>query len=379
MPVPLLDLKAQYAGIKDEIRQAIDRVLERGQFILGEEVRQFETEFADFCEAKYCVGAASGTAALQLALQACGVRAGDLVITGAFTFTGTAEPIVALGAKPVFIDVDPTTFTLDLDQLESAVKQWRRQGPSKGVGEVKAVIPVHLYGHPADMEPIHAIAQRYDLKVIEDCAQAHGARYRGRRVGLLGDIGCFSFFPAKNLGACGDAGAVVTNDEKIAEQVRMLSNHGRLEKYEHIAPGYTFRLDTLQAAILRVKLSHLEAWTQARREAARRYDELLQGVGLQLPAEKPWARHVYHLYVVRHAQRDHLQAHLKSAGIGTGLHYPLPLHLQPAYRSLGYRQGDFVESERAAASCLSLPMYPELTAEAQQEVAYAIASWKPPA
>ena len=372
--IPLVDLKSQYSSIKEEIRDAIGRVLECGQFILGEEVRRFESEFAAFSGADHCVGTASGTAALQLALQACDVEAGDFVIVPAFTFTGTAEAVVALGARPVFVDIDPETFALAPQRVETAVTN--RLGRT-GEGEVKAIIPVHLYGHPADVDPINAIADKYGLKVVEDCAQAHGARYKDQPVGTLGHAGCFSFFPAKNLGAYGDAGAVTTNDPHLAAQVRMLSNHGRLEKYEHLAPGYTFRLDTLQAAIRRVKLRHLDAWTRSRRDAARRYDEFLGGSGLNLPTEKSWARHVYHLYVVQHTQRDKLQARLKELGIQTGLHYPIPLHRQPAYRSLGYREGDFPHAERAAHCCLSLPMFPELTRAVQQEVSHAIESWRP--
>ena len=265
--IPLVDLKSQYSSIKEEIRDAIGRVLECGQFILGEEVRRFESEFAAFSGADHCVDTASGTAALQLALQACDVEAGDFVIVPAFTFTGTAEAVVALGARPVFVDIDPATFALAPQRVETAVTN--RLGRT-GEGEVKAIIPVHLYGHPADVDPINAIADKYGLKVVEDCAQAHGARYKDQPVGTLGHAGCFSFFPAKNLGAYGDAGAVTTNDPHLAAQVRMLSNHGRLEKYEHLAPGYKFRLDTLQAAILRVKLRHPRCMDpiQARRSAA---------------------------------------------------------------------------------------------------------------
>jgi dTDP-4-amino-4,6-dideoxygalactose transaminase len=350
MNVPLVDLKAQYAVIKDEIDEAIDRVLTNTSFILGQEVETFERAFAEFCEAKYCVGVASGTSALQLALEASGIGPGDEVITTPHTFIATAEPITHRGARPVFVDIDPSTYNLDPAQVEAAITP-----------QVKALLPVHLYGYPADMDAIDAIASTYHLQVIEDAAQAHGARYDGLRVGNLGNATCFSFYPGKNLGAYGDAGAVVTNDLEVAEKVRLLRNHGRRAKYEHLIEGYGERIDALQAAILTVKLRHLEDWTLARRRHAAEYCELLADLEVTLPVEKENARHAYHLFVVRVAQRDSVFEALRAQGIGVGIHYPIPLHRQPAYQYLGHEKGDFPEAEKAADTVLSLPLYPEMT------------------
>ncbi len=350
MKIPLVDLKAQYTAIKEEIDEAMGRVLNNCNFILGEEVRLFEEEFAAFCRAECAVGIASGTAALHLALRACGVGAGDEVITTPLTFIATAEAISHCGARPVFVDIDPLTYNIDPPRIEAAVNE-----------KTRAILPVHLYGQPANMKPILEIAHRYKLKVIEDAAQAHGASYQGRPVGTLGDAACFSFFPGKNLGAYGDAGAVVTNDPEIADKVRLLRNHGRHDKYEHLIEGYGERLDALQAAVLRVKLRHLPDWTSARQRVARQYTELLSNLDwLITPYCQPLAQHVYHLYVVRVQRREELQHWLKSREIATGVHYPIPLHLQPAYSHLGYVKGDFPEAEQAASEILSLPMYPEL-------------------
>ena len=354
-PIPLVDLKAQHRTICDEIDAAMARVIEQTSFIMGPDVQTFEAEFAAFCGAEQCVGVSSGTAALELALRASGVGPGHEVITVAHTFIATAEAISAVGATPVFVDIDPRTYTMDPDALTAAITPATR-----------AVIPVHLYGQPADMSRIVATAKANDLLVIEDAAQAHGATWRGRRAGTLGDAACFSFYPGKNLGAYGDAGAVVTDDGALADQVRLLRNHGRKEKYLHEQRGFGERLDTLQAAILRAKLAHLDEWTAARRRLAARYSDLLRDEELILPAVHPDADPAWHLYVIRTPRRDEMLAWLREAGIGAGVHYPIPLHLQPAYADLGYRRGQLPVTERVADTCLSLPLYPEMS-DAQQE------------
>jgi dTDP-4-amino-4,6-dideoxygalactose transaminase len=359
--IPLVDLKAQYAAIKSEIDAAIQRVLSRTNFILGEEVASFEKEFAAFCQADYCVGVGSGTAALHLALLACGVGPGDEVITTPHTFIATTEAISQAGARPVFVDIGPNGYNLDPTRVEAAITP-----------KTKAILPVHLYGQPADMQSILAIAQQHKLKVIEDAAQAHGAEYRSRRVGTWGDVACFSFYPGKNLGAFGDGGAVVTNDVETADKVRLLRNHGRREKYEHLVEGYGERLDAIQAAILRAKLPHLDKWNQRRRDHAKHYCQLLLGLPIILPSELSDTRPVYHLFVVRTSRRDEIQRHLKTRGIEAGIHYPIPLHLQPAYRRLGHREGDFPHTEQVAREVLSLPMYPELSNEQITQVVKAI-------
>ncbi|MBE7554814.1 MAG: DegT/DnrJ/EryC1/StrS family aminotransferase [Anaerolineales bacterium] len=352
MSIPLVDLKAQYQTIRPEIEAAIQRVLENTNFIMGGEVTQFEQAFAHYVGVKEVVGVASGTAALQLALAACQVKPGDEVITTAHTFIATAEPISYLGAKPVFVDIDPRTYNLDANHVEAAITP-----------QTRAIIAVHLYGQPADMEPLLDIAKRHQLYMIEDAAQAHGARYHGQTCGSMGHLACFSFFPGKNLGAYGDAGAVSGNDPELMSRVRRLRNHGRISKYEHEEVGYGERLDTLQAAVLNVKLKCLEAWTEARRSRARLYNELLAGLDLVTPWEAPDVRHVYHLYVLRSSQRDALLTHLKAKGVEAGIHYPVPLHRQPAYLKLGYSDITLPKTEQAAREVLSLPMYPELTAE----------------
>lgn len=353
--IPLVDLQAQYATIHDEIDAALQRVIGKSQFIMGPDVAAFEGEFAAYCHAAHCVGVASGTAALELALRACEIGPGAEVITVAHTFIATAEAISAVGAKPVFVDIDPQTYNLDPNLLEQAITPHTR-----------AIVPVHLYGQPADMTRIMAIARAHDLVVIEDAAQAHGGTWAGRRVGTLADAACFSFYPGKNLGAYGDAGAVTTDRADIAERVGLLRNHGRRDKYVHEVRGFGERIDTLQAAILRVKLAHLDNWTAARRHLAARYDRLLADSGLNLPLVADAADPVWHLYVVRSRARDVLLAGLNRQGIGAGVHYPLPLHLQPAYADLGYERGDLPVTERVADECLSLPLYPEMT-EAQQD------------
>jgi len=364
--IPLVDLKAQNESIREELQAAMSEVIETSSFIMGPQINDFETDFAAFCGSRFAVGCSSGTSAIYLALAALGIGQGDEVITIPHTFIATVEAISLCGARPVFVDIDPETYTMDPALLEAAVTP-----------RTKAVIPVHLYGHPTDMDPVMEIARRHGLKVIEDCAQCHGAEYKGRKVGTIGDIACFSFFPAKNLGAFGDAGAVITDDEALARSVRLQRNHGREGKYEHEMVGFNERMDTLQAAILRVKLRYLARWNEARRRNAAIYNDALRGTCVGLPVERDWARHVYHLYVVRHPDRDGLQAHLKAAGVATGKHYPLPLHLQPAYSFLGYGKGDFPATEKAADEILSLPMYPELAEEQIGVVAQAVRDYRP--
>jgi len=348
--IPFVDLKTQYCAIKDEIDVAMARVFETGQFVLGDEVKAFEEEFATASGAAYGVAVSSGTAALQLALLAADVHPGDEVITVPFTFVATVAAIEYTGARPVLVDVDPASLTMDPAQLEAAITP-----------RTKAILPVHLYGQPADMDPILAIAARHGLTVIEDAAQAHVARYKGRPVGTLGELACFSFYPSKNLGAYGEGGLVLTRRADLAERLRLLRSWGERKKYEHVVPAFNARMQGFQGAILRVKLRHLEAWTELRRSHARRYNERLADSGLVLPIEQPYARHVYHLYTVRTSERAALQAALGAADIQTGLHYPTPVHLQPAYAGLGYGPGAFPVSERAANEVLSLPMFPELT------------------
>jgi dTDP-4-amino-4,6-dideoxygalactose transaminase len=332
-------------------------VLESCQFTLGYEVDAFEDEFAAYCGVPYGVGVNSGTSALHLALLAAGVGAGDEVITTPFTFVATVAAIQYAGATPIFVDIDPATYTLDPARLEAAITP-----------RTKAVAPVHLYGQPADMAPVLAVARRRGLVVIEDACQAHGAEYQGRRVGGLGDMGCFSFYPGKNLGAYGEGGMVVTRDPELARTIRMLRDWGAETKYQHVRKGFNYRLESLQAAVLRVKLRRLEAWTDARRAAAERYRTLLVGAPVEPPTERPDVRHVYHVYAVRTQARPALQAALAAGGVQTGVHYPTPVHLLPAYADLKGAPGDFPHSELAARQELSLPIYPELQVDAQQRV-----------
>ncbi|MHC2995807.1 MAG: DegT/DnrJ/EryC1/StrS family aminotransferase [Candidatus Atribacteria bacterium] len=352
--IPFVDLKAQYNSIKDEIDEAIQNVLNNTSFIMGNELKKFEVEFARFCDVKYAVGVANGSDALFLALRACGIGEGDEVITVPHTFISTSEAISNVGGKVVFVDIDPKTYTIDVSKIEEKINE-----------KTKAIIPVHLYGQPADMDPIMKLAKKHNLKIIEDAAQAHGAEYKGKKVGSIGDVACFSFYPGKNLGAYGDAGMVVTNNDEIAEKIKLLRNHGRItKKYEHEIEGYSSRLDNLQAAILRVKLRHLDIWNESRRRNAKKYNELLSSIsGIIAPYEADYAKHIYHLYVIRAEGRDELREELKSKGIATGIHYPIPLHLQPAYNYLGYKEGDFPITERCSQKILSLPMFAELTGE----------------
>jgi len=355
--IPLVDLHAQYETIKPEIDAAIQRTLDNTAFILGPEAKNFETHFAEYCKVKHAVGLDSGTAALHLALLALGVGAGDEVITTTHTFVATAEAISLTGARPVFVDIDPRTYNIDTRIIEAAITP-----------RTRAIIPVHLYGQPAELDPILAVAKKYNLRVIEDAAQAHGSDYRGRRIGSLGDMACFSFYPGKNLGAYGDAGALVTNDDELAAKVRMLRDHGRTTKYEHDITGYGYRLDGIQGAVLDVKLKHLPDWTEKRRACADYYTELLANVddSIVTPYEPAHVRAVYHLYVIRTRQRNELLQYLKERDIEAGIHYPVPLHLQPVYKNLDYAKGDFPVTEQAAQEILSLPIYPELT-HAQME------------
>ena len=347
--VPFVDLAAQYRTIAAEVEQAATRVLREADYILGREMKRFEQEFALFCETKYAVGVDSGTSAIELALRAYEIGAGHEVITAANSFIATSLAISHTGATPVLVDVDPRTYTIDVAAIERAITP-----------RTKAIIPVHLYGHPAYMDRIQQIAERHRLFVIEDACQAHGARYRGRRAGSWSHASAFSFYPGKNLGAYGDGGMVVTNEQRIAQRIEMLRNYGQQEKYHHLFRGYNRRLDTLQAAVLRVKLRYLESWNEARRRNAALYHKFLKESGVGLPSEAEDATSSWHLYVIRVGHRDALREHLASRGVSTGVHYPTPIHLQPAYHDLGHKVGDFPVSESCAGSILSLPMYAEL-------------------
>ncbi len=361
MLVRLVDLHAQYESIKPEVDDAISRVLGHTGFIMGKEVSDFEHAFAAFVGVPECVGVASGTAALLLALQACGIGGGDEVITTAHTFIATSEAISHLGARPVFVDIDPATYNIDPQRVEAAI-----------TARTRAILPVHLYGQPAAMDELSAIAQRRGLFLIEDAAQAHGAVYHGRNCGSLGHLACFSFYPGKNLGAFGDAGAVTGKDPTLIERVRKLRDHGRLSKYEHEEIGLGERLDALQAAILGAKLPYLRSWIDARRRHAASYNELLEDFPLRLPFEARNVAHAYHLYVIRTPQREALLSHLVEQGIGAGVHYPTPLHRQPAYLKQGYGDISLPKTEEAASEVLSLPLYPEMTVEQIQYVAEAV-------
>lgn len=358
--IPFLDLKAQYRTIKSEIDGAVLRVLESSQFVLGEEVEAFERDFASYCQAKYAIGVNSGTSALHLALLAAGIGPGDEVITVPFTFVATAAAVIYAGARPVFVDVEPKSLTMDVEQLEKVITK-----------NTKAILPVHLYGQAADMDPIMEIARRHDLIVIEDAAQAHGAEYKGRRVGAIGDLGCFSFYPGKNLGAYGEGGAVTTNNESFAQEVRAYRDWGQRKKYYHELKGFNYRLEGMQGAVLRVKLRYLDDWTEKRRGHAAHYNTLLSQTTVGIPQAASDRRHVYHIYAIRSPRRDLLQAHLSSSGVQTGIHYPIPVHLQKAYLDIGYSRGDFPVSEAASTEVLSLPMFSELSA-AQVEAVGAV-------
>ena len=359
--IPFVDLKAQYQSIKEEIDAAIAEVVESCQFVLGEKVGAFESAFAAHCQTRYALGVNSGTSALHLALLAAGVKPGDEVITVSYTFVASVAAIRYTGARPVLVDIDPRSCTMDPALIESVITP-----------RTKAIMPVHLYGSCADMDPILEIARRHNLVVIEDAAQAHGAEYKGKRAGSIADLACFSFYPGKNLGAYGEGGAVVTNDGAYAEVIGQLRDHGQSQKYHHDAVGYNYRMEGLQGAVLGVKLRHLDHWNAARRRLAETYRKALADNGLRMLDEMPYNRSVYHIFPVFTPQRDELVDHLKENGIATGIHYPIPVHLQSGYRDLGYKLADFPHTEQASKEELSLPMYAELTSEAVAEVSGAV-------
>jgi len=386
MQIPFLDLKTPHLELEEELVELFRDCLRKASFVGGPQVQAFEDEFAQFCETKYCVAVNSGTDALRFALIAAGIGPGDEVITVPNTFIATTEAISQCGAKPVFVDIDEQTYNMDPNKLDDYLK-FRNPHSAIRNGQPRAVLPVHLYGQPADMDSILEIADRYGLIVIEDACQAHGALYysgkdeKWEKTGSMGMAGCFSFYPGKNLGACGEGGAVTTNDEGTANRIRMLRDHGQAKKYYHEFEGYNGRLDAIQAGILRVKLKHLSEWNEMRRQKASLYNELLshnsqpvtcnpQPVnGIITPYEPSWTKAVYHLYIIRTRKRDELQKYLSENGIGTGLHYPIPLHLQKAYVDLGYDEGDFPITEKVASEILSLPMFPQITIDQQQYVA----------
>lgn len=353
MKIPFVDLKAQYQSLKKDMVPAVEGIMDSASFILGKSVENFERKFADAHQAKHGIGVGSGTDALHIILWALGVGPGDEVITVSHTFIATSEAISLTGAKPVFVDVDPVTYTMDPALIERAITK-----------KTKAILPVHLYGQPAPMEEIMAVANRHKIPVIEDCAQAHLATLNGKPVSQFGIGAGFSFYPGKNLGAYGEAGGVLTNDDALAAKIRMLRDHGSQKKYHHELVGHNYRMDGIQGAVLGVKLPHLNAWTEARRQHARTYGQQLNGIGdIVIPVEAPGRKHVYHLFVIQTKRRDELQAFLNAKEIGNGLHYPIPLHLQPAYAGLGYKRGDFPVSEQVAERGLSLPMFAEMTGE----------------
>jgi dTDP-4-amino-4,6-dideoxygalactose transaminase len=362
--VPFVDLKQQYQAIKSEISEAINRVLDNSVFVLGREVSEFEEQFAAYTGARHCIAVNSGTAAIQLAVQASEIGPGDEVIVPANSFFASAEGVSTAGATPVFIDVEHDSYNLDATRLDALI------GP-----HTKALMPVHLYGQSADLDPIFEVARSRGLLVIEDAAQAHGAKYKGKHVGALGHVGCFSFYPGKNLGAYGEGGAIVTNDDEVARRARLLRDHGSDRKYHHEMVGYNFRLEALQGAVLKVKLRYLDQWNELRRQHAAAYNQLLRGSGLLLPQEMEYAHHVYHLYVVQTDVRDELQQALAADNIQTGIHYPIPIHLQPAYVSHGHKPGDFPMTESQAQRVLSLPMFPELARTQIEAVAAAVSKF----
>ncbi len=359
--VPLVDLKAQHASIAAEVQAALERVMANTDFILGADVAEFESEFARYCGAEQCVGLDSGMSALELGMRAMGIGPGDEVITPAGSFIASSSAISFTGATPVWVDVDAKTYNIDPALIEAAITP-----------RTKAIMAVHLYGQPADMDRILEIGLKHDLPVIEDACQSHGARYKGRRTGSMGAFGAFSFYPAKNLGAYGDAGALTTNDAELAEKIRMMRNYGQRQKYDHVYLAWNRRLDTIQAAVLRVKLRHLDRWNASRRTIASLYGELLEHSGATLPYESPDVEHVYHLYVVQVDGRERVQSEMAAHGVSTGIHYPVPIHLQEAYRAAGFGSGSFPVTEAAAKRILSLPMYPELTEDGVRRVAAAL-------
>lgn len=362
MQIPAFDLTRQYKNISQELLPLLEETFSKGQFILGENVEAFEKEIARYCNVKYAVGVASGTDALLISLEALGIGEGDEVITTPFTFFATAEVISLVKARPMFVDIDSDTYNIDPDKIEDAITP-----------KTKAIIPVHLFGQMAEMDEIAYLAEKYNLFIIEDACQAIGAEYKGKKAGSIGNSGCFSFFPTKNLGGYGDGGLITTNDENLYQKARLLRVHGSIKKYFHEIIGHNSRLDEIQAVVLRVKLKYLESWIKRRREIAKIYSENLRNLDIKVPEEKPYVRHVYHQYTIRVRKRDELQNYLKLKGIGTAIYYPLPLHLQKCYENLGYKKGDFPESEKASQEVLALPMWPEMTDE---EVYYVIKTIK---
>ncbi len=361
MQIPLVDLRAQYRTIKQEVLATFEDVLEGMQLFLGPQSQAFEQEFAAYCECEEAIGVSTGTDALVLALRACGIGPGDEVVTVANTFIATVEAIALVGATPVFVDIDPDSYTLDWRQLEHVL-----------TSRARAILPVHLYGHPVEMQPLMEFARTHGLRVIEDASQAHGATYQGQRVGSFGDIGCFSLYYSKNLGAYGEAGICVTNNHDLAESIRLLRDHGSRTKYQHDILGVNARLDELQAAVLRIKLRYLEQWNAARQDHAHAYTEQLRGLVEAVPVAKSWGTHVYYVYVVRVPRRDHFRQVLEREGIATGIHYPIPIHLQPACVQYGYQPGMLPVTEEVTERIVSLPMYPELTTEQIQRVVDAV-------
>lgn len=359
--IPYFDLPAQIRGIRKDLDAAIARTLDNCSFCLGPDVAQFEKDFASYLGAKHCVGVNSGTSALHMAMLALGIGHGDEVITTPFTFVATSWAISYVGAKPVYVDIEDATMNLDPKRIERAITP-----------RTKAVLPVHLYGQPFDLDPVLAICEKHKLPLVEDAAQAHGAKYKGKIVGTFGEMSCFSFYPGKNLGACGEGGALVTNNPALDKRARALREHGSSVRYYHDEVGFNYRMEGIQGATLGVKLKHLAKWTAERRRVAHRYHELLAGTPLQLPREADYAESAYHLYVVRHARREELKKHLEANGVGCAIHYPIALHLQKAYAQLGHKAGDFPVAEKAARECLSLPIYPELTDAQIQRVAEVI-------
>jgi dTDP-4-amino-4,6-dideoxygalactose transaminase len=362
--IPFVDLKSQYLSIKSEIDAAVIGVLDSTQFVLGSAVAGFEKTFATYCKAEHAIGVNSGTSALHLALLAAGIGAGDEVITTPFTFVATVSAIDYARAKPVFVDIDPETQSIDPSKIEAAITP-----------RTKAIMPVHLHGRPVDMDPILEIAKRRKVLVIEDAAQAHGAEYKGRRCGSIGDIGCFSFYPGKNLGAYGEGGAVTTNNPEYAKMVRILRDWGTDKKYYHDYKGFNYRMEGVQGAVLGVKMKYIEEWTEARRRHAAHYDELFAGTSFRAPPPPKDIRHVYHVYALRHPKRDALMKHLTEKGVSSGIHYPVPVHLQKAFAELGHKPGDFPHAERATQETVSLPMFPELKPEQVETVAAAVRSF----
>ncbi len=364
--IPFVDLKAQYLTIKDEVLTRVQATLDGGRYVLGPETTALEAEFAEYCQVQHGVAVNSGTSALHLALLAAGVKPGDEVITVPFTFVATVAAIRYAGAIPVFVDIDPVSFTMKVQEIERAITP-----------KTKAILPVHLYGQPADMDPILDIAAHYGLVVIEDAAQAHGAEYKGRRAGSMGALGCFSFYPGKNLGAYGEGGMVVTSDSELARRVRIQRDWGQETKYHHEVLGFNYRMDEIQAAIVRVKLQYLEEWTKARQRCATLYARLLLEGGITPPVEMPYGRHVYHIYAIRVEERSAMQEFLIQRKISTGIHYPFPVHFLKAHADLGFREGDFPEAEKAANEVLSLPMYPELPHVSIEEVVNGVSTFQP--